>query len=236
MPETQKKILVILHQKHSTPGRLGLALQRRGVQLDSRRPRFGDPLPGTMRQHRAAIIFGGPMSSNDSDAWMRREIDWIGVPLKENVPFLGICLGAQMLARQLGAVVHKHPDGCMEAGYYPIQPTPAGRALVTRWPKRVYQWHSEGFALPAGTTLLARGRLFPNQAFVHGDNAYAIQFHPELTLAMMHRWTTRGAPMLTRPCAQDREAHFVGRASHDRSMRVWLTAFLDHWLGPAISG
>jgi GMP synthase (glutamine-hydrolysing) len=96
-------ILIILHQEHSTPGRVGYSLRQLGYSLDVRRPRFGDPLPVTLRDHAAAIIFGGPMSANDEDDFIRREIDWIAVPLKEDKPFLGICLGAQMCARARGA-------------------------------------------------------------------------------------------------------------------------------------
>ncbi len=66
------------------------------------------------------------MSANDPDDFIRREIDWIAVPLKEKVPFLGVCLGAQMLARQLGATVAPHAHGCGEIGYYPLKPTAAG--------------------------------------------------------------------------------------------------------------
>ena len=73
------------------------------------------------------------MSVNDEDAWMRREIDWIGIPLKEDLPFLGICLGGQMLARHLGQRVRPHPHGLVEVGYYPIQPTEQG-ALHLRLP------------------------------------------------------------------------------------------------------
>ncbi|HWF94194.1 MAG TPA: glutamine amidotransferase, partial [Xanthobacteraceae bacterium] len=90
--------LIVLHQESSTPGRLGHALRERGVALDIRRPRYGDPLPQTRDQHAGAIVFGGPMSANDEDDFVRREIDWIAVPLKAKKPFLGICLGAQMLA------------------------------------------------------------------------------------------------------------------------------------------
>src|SRR5579863_9645731 len=96
-------VLVILHQETSTPGRIGNALRALGYPLDIRRPRFGDALPTTLEQHAGAVIFGGPMSANDTDEFIRREIDWIAVPLLERRPFLGICLGAQMLARQLGA-------------------------------------------------------------------------------------------------------------------------------------
>ena len=225
------KILIILHQKHSTPGRVGEALLHRGFTLDIRRPRFGDPLPGTLLHHAGAIIFGGPMSANDSGNWLKRETDWIHVPLREEKPFLGICLGAQLMARHLGARVRAHAGGCVEAGYYPISPTAAGRALVARWPRRVYQWHREGFDLPRGAKLLARGGLFRNQAFSYGRNAHGIQFHPELTLGMMHRWTTRGAQMLTNPCAQSSKWHFDGRMRYDSALESWLHDFLDTWLG-----
>src|SRR5579884_4100469 len=135
----QQQILTILHQEHSTPGRVGHALQQLGFRLDVRRPRFGDPLPTSMAEHAAAIIFGGPMSANDPDDFIRREIDWIAVPLKASKPFLGICLGAQMCARQLGGRVFKHPNGHAEIGYYPIRPTAAGLAVVETWPQCVYQ-------------------------------------------------------------------------------------------------
>jgi GMP synthase (glutamine-hydrolysing) len=79
-------VLIVLHQEHSTPGRLGHALKARGYPLDIRRPRFDDPLPETLAHHAGAVIFGGPQSANDADAFIRREIDWIGVPLKERKP------------------------------------------------------------------------------------------------------------------------------------------------------
>src|SRR6202522_773847 len=126
----QRRILIVLHQEYSTPGRVGYALQRLGYRLDVRRPRFGDSLPSSMRDHTAAVIFGGPMSANDADEYIRQEIDWISVPLKEDKPFRGICLGAQMCARALGARVFEHPKGQAEIGYYPIRPTTAGAELV----------------------------------------------------------------------------------------------------------
>ncbi|MGA7972017.1 MAG: glutamine amidotransferase, partial [Pseudolabrys sp.] len=94
-----KPVLIILHQEHSSPGRVGQALSQRGYPLDIRRPRFGDPLPETMADHAGAVIFGGPQSANDEDDFIKRETDWIGVPLRDEKPFLGICLGAQMMAR-----------------------------------------------------------------------------------------------------------------------------------------
>ena len=73
-------VLIILHQECSTPGRVGNALRALGHRLDIRRPRFGDPLPETLDQHAGAVVFGGPMSANDPDDYIRREIDWIEIP------------------------------------------------------------------------------------------------------------------------------------------------------------
>ena len=223
-------ILIVLHQEHSTSGRVGYALKKLGYELDVRRPRFGDALPATMHEHAAAVIFGGPMSANDGDDFIHREIDWIAVPLRDDKPFLGICLGAQMCARALGGRVFLHPDGHAEIGYYPIRPTAAGLALVDSWPEQVYQWHREGFDLPDDAELLAEGETFEVQAFRY-KRAYALQFHPDVTHAMMHRWTTRGDVRLQMPGAKPRAAHFADREVYDYSARAWLSLFLERWIG-----
>ena len=227
--DDRRPVLVVLHQETSTPGRVGNALRALGYSLDIRKPRFGDALPSTLDGHAGAIVFGGPMSANDPDAYIRREIDWIALPLKERRPYLGICLGAQMLAKQLGGTVAPHPQGRAEIGYYAIRPTAAGRALCETWPTQVYQWHCEGFTPPRGSELLAEGDEFPAQAFRDGT-AFGLQFHPDVTQAMMHRWTTHGAERLSLPGAQPRAAHFAGRAVHDVAERNWLMAFLRRWL------
>jgi GMP synthase (glutamine-hydrolysing) len=223
-------VLIILHQETSTPGRVGNALRRLGYRLDIRRPRFGDPLPETLDHHAGAVIFGGPMSANDPDDYVRREIDWIEVALREQRPFMGICLGAQMLAKQLGAKVAPHPQGRAQIGYYPIRPTAAGHAACPGWPDHVYHWHREGFELPAGAELLAEGSDFPVEAIQFG-HAFGFQFHPDVTYAMMHRWTTRGCErMSTTPGARERHHHFADRAVHDVTERAWLNQFLGSWL------
>lgn len=209
-----------------------MELRRRGFDLDIRRPRFGDPLPDTMENHAGVVVFGGPMSANDKEAFVTREIDWFAIPFKEEVPCLGICLGAQMMVKNLGGTVYSHSEGRAEIGYYPIRPTEFGRKFMD-WPTRVYQWHREGFTLPANATLLAEGDTYPNQAFKYGSRAYGIQFHPELTLAMMHRWTTKGAPRMKLPGAQQRTDHFAGRGVFDRHILRWLNDFLDRWIGNA---
>jgi GMP synthase (glutamine-hydrolysing) len=227
-------VLVILHQEHSTPGRVGRLLAERGHRLDIRRPCLGDPLPETLARHAGAVIFGGPMSANDGHDFIRREIDWLAVPLKEEKPFLGLCLGAQMLAKHLGAAVWEHPTGRAEIGYFPLTPTPAGLAAAarwgTRWPSHVYHWHREGFDCPSGAETLATGDDFPTQAISVGPAAYGLQFHPEVTHAMICRWTVRAAERLSLPGAQDRTRQIEGRFLHDPHVVRWLETFLDHWV------
>ena len=226
------KILIILHQETSTPGRLGRKLVERGYELDIIRPPLGDELPKTLEAHKGAIMFGGPMSANDNDEFIKRETEWINVPLKENIPFMGICLGAQKLAKNLGAKVWSDPQGRVEAGYYPIYPTNEGNEMM-EWPEIVYQWHSQGFDLPKDAVLLAKGEVYPNQAFRYGENAYAIQFHSELTLAMMMRWTIKAHERLKCPGAQQRQEHLFGRLLYDKAVEKWLDQFLDIWTSEA---
>jgi GMP synthase (glutamine-hydrolysing) len=166
------------------------------------------------------------MSANAPEPYVKAEIDWISVPLSENRPFLGICLGAQMLVKNLGGRVEGHAEGLTEIGWYPIEATEEGRGLI-EWPSMVYHFHREGFDLPAGARLLARGQTYENQAIRYGDNAWGIQFHGELTRAMMHRWVVRGAHRFDLPNAQTGDRHLEGRMLHDAPLRNWMSEMLD---------
>ena len=230
-----KPVLLILHQEHSSPGRVGQVLSKLGYPLDISRPRFGDPLPETMDEHAGAAIFGGPQSANDNEDFLHRETDWIGVPLRDKKPFLGICLGAQMMARHLGGRVYPHPQGHAEVGYYPIRPTDAGRKVCADWPDHVYQWHREGFDLPAGERTAGRGRcLFGAGVSLRHRLRAAI---PPRSHAR-HDVSLAGARRAPHGIARtkQRHEHIADRAVHDHASRNWLAAFIDHWIGrkPAI--
>lgn len=224
--DRKQPVLIVLHQERSSPGRVGQMLAEKGYPLDVRRPVIGQELPSTLQHHAGAVVFGGPMSANDPEDYIRTEIDWLDVPLKENKPFLGICLGAQMLVRHLGGKVEADREQRTEIGWYPIHPTEHGRMLM-HWPKMVYHFHREGFSLPQGAKLLATGDVYPNQAFRYGNNAWALQFHAELTRAMMHRWVVHGAHRFVLPNAQQGREHLEGRMIFDAPLRAWLSDFLD---------
>ena len=157
--------------------------------------------------------------------------------------YAGICTASSVLGGLLGYAIGMylqpiglfilklfgHPEGQAEIGYYPIRPTSAGLALVSDWPEQVYQWHREGFDQPRGSELLAEGDMFEVQAFRY-RRSFALQFHPDVTHAMMHRWTTRGHARLELPGARARHHHFADRAVHDVIERAWLAHFIQDWL------
>jgi len=224
------RALLVVQSRGSRPGRLGRMLRSRGYALDLRCPNEGDALPAQVEGHAGVIVLGGPMSANDDHLpGVRAQLDWLPGVVRSTTPFLGVCLGAQLLARTLGARVAPHPQGLAEIGYFPLEPLP-GTEPFFAGPMNAYQWHLEGFELPPGATLLARGERFPNQAYRFGRHAFGIQFHPEVTLGVMERWMHGAAHRLALPGAQQPGEQRAGQRRHDRAMRRWLDRFLDAWL------
>lgn len=213
------------------PGRLGERLERRGFTLEPRRPAVGDPLPDCLADYSAIVVFGGPQSANDTHDYIRAELDLVGRAMAREVPLLGICLGAQLMARALGAQVGRHRDGAVRARLLSPAPDARRRGPAALAEPCLSLACGGGFDLPQGAQLLAAGDVFPNQAFRYGSSAYALQFHPEVTQAMMCRWTTVGAERLTHPGAQPAEAHHAGWSQYDPAVCRWLDGFLDAWIG-----
>src|SRR5438128_11491543 len=114
--EKPKKVAIVVHQEHSRPGRVGALLQQRGYELHRLCPNLGCELPEDMSDYAGVVIFGGPMSANDcgSLAGIKCELDWIPKVVEAGVPYLGLCLGAQLLTRALGGRVSPHPEGKVE--------------------------------------------------------------------------------------------------------------------------
>jgi GMP synthase (glutamine-hydrolysing) len=228
-----RRVLIVVHQEYSTPGRVGELLELRGCALDRCCPNQGDPLPDDLSSYAAAVVFGGPQSANDDHLpGIRAELDWLErTALPAGPPLLGICLGAQLIARALGARVAPHPDGLVEIGYHPVYPTAAG-APYFDGPTLFYQWHKETFEIPAGAVHLAHNDAFSAQAFRHDRHVYAIEFHPEMTLPMIERWTRskKGSRMLDLRGAQPRVAQLKAYRRCVAATDRWLARFLDCWL------
>lgn len=184
-----RKILLIKHNDAPNDDRTATHLAARGFDLDWCRPFAGEPLPADVDGLAGLIVHGGsqPVPETDRYPFLRDEMRFMRRCLKAELPVLGICLGAQLLAHELGAPVGPHAEGYHEFGYYELFPTEAGRALIPAG-LHVTQSHYHQFGLPAGATLLARSALYLHQAFRYGRNAYGLQFHAEVTRDIFRRW------------------------------------------------
>ena len=227
-----KTALFILHQKTSEAGDIANKLKIRGFNFEIRRPTLGDSLPTNLNNYSAIVVFGGPMSANDNDEFMKKEIDWIGQVLQSEVPFLGICLGAQILVKYLGCKVEKNQNELSEIGFYKIQPTENGIKLFQSQDV-FYQFHTEGFELPSGCELLAKGDIFSNQAFRY-KNCYGLQFHPEVNIYLHLKWLflvlIKKPHILFRNGAQNILYQLLLRIKYNHSISRWLDDFLDNHL------
>ena len=233
--KSHPQILTVVHQETSTPGFLGSNLNRRGYSLDQYCPCVGDNLPQNVSEFEAVIVFGGPQSAtDDAVAGIRAELDWLeATVLPSKIPLLGICLGAQQLARVLGAKVGPRGDGIVEIGYWPVSPTAQGTAFLPQ-STTFYQWHSETFEIPSGAVHLAKSDSFSGQAFSYADHAFGIEFHPEITRDMVNHWCTseRGSPKLKFPGAQPHDAQLASHSKCAGDARGWLDHFLDNCFLP----
>ena len=138
------------------------------------------------------VILGGPISVNDSSMFpfIEAEINLLKQRIAADKPTMGICLGAQLIARALGASVY--PGDTKEIGWYDLTLTSAGEQSALRYLNAEHcsmlHWHGETFDLPDDAVLLASSEAYKNQAFSYGDKVLALQFHPEITQRSMEKW------------------------------------------------
>ncbi|MDX1512418.1 MAG: glutamine amidotransferase [Gammaproteobacteria bacterium] len=226
-----RKALVIRHMKKMRGDRVSTWLSANGFELDYRCPAEGEALPDSDEGHALTLVYGGVQSAND-DGFIDDEIEWIRHWVGDGRPYLGLCLGGQLLARAFGAEVARHDRGLHEVGFVEIRPA-ADRTFLPA-PLKVYQWHKEGFALPEKAELLAVGDSFPNQAFRYGEAAYGLQFHPEVTVDIMREWMADGAESLAAPGASSREQQLADASRYGNAMAAWLENFLGGVLLPLV--
>ena len=227
-----KKVLYVLHQKTSVAGDIGNKFKNRGYLEEIIRPPLGDRLPEDLSKYSAIVIFGGPMSVNDDDQFIKDEIEWMEKVIKSKIPFLGICLRAQILAKYLGCDVVKNEKDLAEIGFYEIKPVGEGDNIFKNQ-NVFYQFHTEGFELPEGCQLLARGEIFKNQAFRY-ENCYALQFHPEVNMIVHLRWLflvlIKKPKVLFINGSQNLFYQLYLRLKYNKSVSIWLDSFLDNYL------
>lgn len=232
--------IIVLRHRDGLAGDRGIEhLEARGFAVTPVRPYLGEPLPELDQRTAGVLVEGGPQMLTDiaRHPFLHDEMEFTGRAMARGLPVLCICLGAQILARHMGAAVGAHPDGDVAFGYYPLEPTPAGKDLFPAG-LHVPAGNAQGFELPAGATLLARGEIFPNQAFRLDGNVYAFQFHPELTRPILTYWQDLYAANHGKRGAQSRAEQDAALERHEAMLHAWFTGFLDRLfgVGPGKSG
>ena len=186
--------LLVIEQDELLPG-AGIAAsiaERHGVEVVTERAWADDLSAIDPAAYCGVIPLGGAMSVLDADRlpYLRAEQRLLRSAVERGVPVLGICLGGQLLASALGAVVR--PSSKPEVGWLDVRPTPAAAADAVlghlSGPTPIYQWHVDVFDLPPGAVRLAESDLSPNQAFRVGELAWGLQFHPEVDLETFDLW------------------------------------------------
>lgn len=187
-PHPPAPVLVIQHVEWEGPHRIAAACTRAGVPVVIHRPLAGEPLPPP-RGLAAAIVMGGPMNVDDVRAHpgLAAERSWVEDALASGVPMLGVCLGAQMLARALGAAVTA--GAAPEIGWAPVRVEDDGDPVLGHLAPvtEVLHWHGDVFDTPPGARRLAESDATPCQAFRHGD-AWGVLFHAEADAALLAAW------------------------------------------------
>jgi GMP synthase-like glutamine amidotransferase len=181
------------------------------------------------------IVMGGPMSANEEDLYpyLKEEEKLVRKFISKDKKVLGICLGAQIMAKALGAKVYNGPE--KEIGWYDIQLTGEGlrdRCMksLARDPEtgkisknfKVFHWHGETFTIPEYAVRVAGSALYPNQAFKYRDNAYAFQFHIEVSKEMIYDWFKNNTQKINSLKSQTEKLYDV---YHRRAMNFYKAFF-----------
>jgi GMP synthase (glutamine-hydrolysing) len=187
-----KTVVAIRHVVFEDLGSFASSLAQRGFELrylDAGLDRLDDLDPN---EPDLLVVLGGPIGAYEEANYpfIHDELRLLEKRLQVDRPTLGICLGAQMMARALGARVYPGPR--KEIGWAPLHLSPAGRASplapLDGALTSMLHWHGDTFDLPAGATGLAFTDLYPNQAFSWGTSALALQCHPEVRASQLERW------------------------------------------------
>lgn len=204
-----KKILFVQHGDVDKPGLLADACSAVGIGLDIRHPYLGEKIPSDLAGYSALALGGGGQSAYQvaEFPYLEGECELVRKAISADKPVLGLCLGAQLIARALGAEVFRAEQ--KELGFFPVTMSAAvaGDPLLSALPSLFFpaHWHGDVFAIPMGAECMASSALTPNQAFRHGRATYAFQFHLEMTPPLFEELVDDAADDIQR-CGADPRA------------------------------
>lgn len=227
-----RQLILVRHGDDPPDDRVATFAHLSGFEPVFLRPFRGDRLPDPGPEVAGSVIYGGPFNVFDEDRhpFLHDEARWIRACIDGGIPLLGICQGAQQIARVLGAHVGPPASGVQEFGYYPVSPTPEGRDFLPET-LLMAESHFHAFAIPEGAVHLASSPLYPNQAFRWGERTYAVQFHPECTIEGFRRWQAAPWAAYGKPGAQTRAEQDALMMAADAAQAAWFHAFLRRLFG-----
>lgn len=228
-------ILFIKHIDIEGPETLGAFFQRHGFNCRTVDLGQGEALPQDLADIQAVIVLGGPMNVDEEDQYpfLKPENAFIQQVLRQEIPYLGICLGSQLLAKACGARVTKNP--VEEIGWSSVRLTASGKndTLFAGLAEEVlvFQWHGDTFAIPSGAQCLASSSACAHQALKVGRYAYGLQFHVEITDKSIREWSDeyfkdpgvlqeRKAQMLAGYQRQRDEFHAIGETIFSNFLKL----------------
>ncbi|CAN7733063.1 glutamine amidotransferase [Pseudorhodoferax sp. LjRoot39] len=229
-----RTVLALRHLAFEDLGLLDPLLRRRGAtQIATHDAGVDDLAAIDLDAIDLLVVLGGPIGAHDDGRypWLADEVQLIARRLASGRPVLGICLGAQLMARALGARVAPMAHGRKEIGFGPLALTAAGQAspLAALGDQPVLHWHGDQFALPAGASSLATTALCPHQAFMPHPAALALQFHLEADPHRIEQWLVGHVAELAQ-AGIDIPALRADAARYGAGLAAALERVVDAWL------
>ena len=229
-----RRILVVEHEENAGAGLVGERIHQAGLEQVTVGPAAGRDVPISPAGYDGVVVLGGTPGPTDDHAaaWLPQVRRLTKACLDEEVPYLGICLGAQLLAVVAGGTVAeaRHPE--VGLGELRVTPAAIGDPLLGGLPAESasLQWHFlEVTELPPGSITMCSSDRCRNQAFRVGAHAWGLQFHLEATTATVEAWTLEDAD-LRRVGLQGEEIVVQVRA-REPELRSWWSDLSDRWLG-----
>ena len=227
----RNELVLVRHSDEPADDRVFTYARINGLLPVEKFPFRGDVLGDPTKKTLGTVIYGGMFNAYEEDKhlFLHEENRWISACMNANLPVLGLCQGAQQIARILGAKVGPTQDSRHEFGYYEVSPTAEAGAFLTE-PLHFTQAHFHTFEIPKGAVHLARSEGFENQAFRYVENVYGLQYHPECTIEVFRRWQ-KNSPAEGSLGAQSRDEQNRLMIMHDAAQATWFYNFMSNLFG-----